>query len=70
MLNHDDKALWRIEFRTDLDLATAPTIPLAYLLEARWENDFRWLGMLFRKRLTLPELDLVDHGNVARDEEP
>ena len=55
-----DKALWRIEFRTDLTRAQAPTVPVAYLLEASWKNQVRWLGMLFRKRLTVSELDFVD----------
>jgi len=59
MLKHD-KALWRVEFRTDLTRAKAPIVPVAYLLEAHWENQVRWLGMLFRKRLTVSELDLVD----------
>jgi hypothetical protein len=59
MLKHD-KALWRVEFRTNLTRSDAPIVPVAYLLEAHWENHVRWLGMLFRKRLTVSELDLVD----------
>ncbi len=59
MLTHD-KALWRVEYRTDLTRARAVTVPVAYMLETHFENDVRWLGMLFRKRLTVSELDLVD----------
>ena len=54
-----DKALWRVEYRTDLTRAAAPAIPLAYVLDAGWANGVRWLGMLFRKRITTAELDLV-----------
>jgi hypothetical protein len=59
MLEHK-KALWRVEFRSDLTRAHAPSFRVAYLLETHWVNEVRWLGMLFRKRLTAAELDLVD----------
>ena len=61
MLKHD-KALWRVEYRTELTRAAAPVVPLAYVLDAAWANGVRWLGMLFRKRLTTAELDLVALG--------
>jgi hypothetical protein len=59
MLHHND-AMWRIEFRTDLTRADALSLPLAYVLEAHWDSGDRWLGMLFRKRLTALELERVD----------
>ena len=55
------RALWRIEFRTKLTQADSLVIPVAYLLDAQWkEGSVRWLGLLFRKRLTPPELDQVN----------
>jgi hypothetical protein len=56
------KALWRIEFRTDLTRASAPVLPLGYLLDAHWDADdqVRWLGLLFRRRLNPLEIDLVN----------
>jgi hypothetical protein len=59
MLTHS-KGLWRIEYRSDLTRAQGPVLPVAYVLEARWNNSVRWLGMLFRKRLTPVELETVD----------
>jgi hypothetical protein len=59
MLTHS-KALWRIEYRTDLTRTQGPVLPVGFVLEARWSNDVRWLGMLFRKRLMPIELDHVD----------
>jgi hypothetical protein len=61
-MQHPAKALWRIEFRTNLTRADAPIIRVGYLLEAHWQSQVRWLGLLFRRRLTVPELDKV---NVA-----
>lgn len=54
------KGLWRIEFRTDLTRADAAVIPLGFVLEAHWPTSIRWLGLLFRKRLTVPETDRID----------
>jgi hypothetical protein len=55
------RALWRIEFRTKLTQADSLVIPVAYLLDAQWkEGSVRWLGLLFRKRLTPAELDEVN----------
>jgi hypothetical protein len=55
------RALWRIEFRTKLTRADSLVIPVAYLLDAQWkQGNVRWLGLLFRKRLTPAELDLVN----------
>jgi hypothetical protein len=59
MLTHS-KALWRIEYKTDLTRSDSEVLPLAFALEARWSNDVRWLGMLFRKRLEPLETGLVD----------
>ncbi len=59
MLKPSD-ALWRVEFRTDLMRAGAPTLPLGYMLEAHWHDGVRWLGMLFRRKLTALELDQVE----------
>jgi hypothetical protein len=59
MLTHSS-ALWRIEYQTNLTRAHDPVLPLAYMLEAYWNNGVRWLGMLFRKRLTPLEIDRVD----------
>jgi hypothetical protein len=55
------RALWRIEFRTKLTRADSLVIPVAYLLDAQWkQGNMRWLGLLFRKRLTPAELDQVN----------
>lgn len=54
------KALWRIDYRTDLTRSNCLVIPIGFALEARWSNDDRWLGMLFRKRLTGFELKAVN----------
>jgi hypothetical protein len=59
MLTHS-KALWRIDYRTDLTRSNGLVLPVGFVLEARWNNNVRWLGMLFRKRLTPKELDLVN----------
>jgi hypothetical protein len=59
-MQHPNKALWRIEFRTNLTRADAPVFPIGYLLETHWQNQVRWLGLLFRRRLTVPELDIVN----------
>jgi hypothetical protein len=61
MLTHS-KALWRIEYKADLTRSDSKVLPLAFALEARWSNDVRWLGMLFRKRLSPLEGGLVDFG--------
>ncbi len=59
MLHHKD-TMWRIDFRCDLTRADAPSLPLAFMLETHWADGVRWLGMLFRKRLTALELESVD----------
>jgi hypothetical protein len=59
MLTHSE-ALWRIDYRTDLTRSNGLVLPVGFVLEARWSDNVRWLGMLFRKRLTAKELDLVD----------
>jgi hypothetical protein len=59
MVHHKD-AMWRIEYRTDQTRADSAMLPLAYMLESHWEDGVRWLGMLFRKRLTALELDRVN----------
>jgi hypothetical protein len=59
MLTHST-ALWRIVYRTDLARPGGEILPLGFALEARWSNDVRWLGMLFRKRLEVLETELVD----------
>jgi hypothetical protein len=59
MLTHS-RALWRIEYQTDLTRANSEKLPLAYMLEAHWCDGVRWLGMLFRKRLMPPEIACVD----------
>jgi hypothetical protein len=38
----------------------APVIPVGFMLEADWDNGARWLGLLFRRKLTVAELDLVN----------
>ena len=57
---HHEHGLWRIEFRTDLTRADTLSLPLAYMLETHWSDGVRWLGMLFRTRLTTLELERVD----------
>jgi hypothetical protein len=66
MLTHSE-GLWRIEYRSDLSRAQGPVLPIGYVLEARWNDlearwnsDVCWLGMLFRTRLTPIELGHVD----------
>jgi hypothetical protein len=59
MLTHS-KALWRIDYRADLTRSNSLVIPVGFALEARWSNDVRWLGMLFRKRLSDRELETVN----------
>jgi hypothetical protein len=59
MVHHRD-TVWRIEFRTDQTRADSAMLPLAYMLESHWEDGVRWLGMLFRKRLSTLELDQVN----------
>lgn len=59
MLTHS-KGLWRIEYQTDLSRSDKHVLPLGYVLEARWSDDVRWLGMLFRRRLSPLELEHVD----------
>ncbi|QDF38260.1 hypothetical protein FJN17_12155 [Bradyrhizobium symbiodeficiens] len=59
MLTHS-KALWRIDYRADLTRSNSLVVPVGFVLEARWSNDVRWLGMLFRKRLTDFELAAVN----------
>jgi hypothetical protein len=54
------KGLWRIEFRTDLTRADATVIPLGFVHEAHFPTSIRWLGLLFRKRLTVSEADRID----------
>jgi hypothetical protein len=60
MLTHSRVALWRIEYQIDLTRADSEKLPVAYMLEAHWSDDVRWLGMLFRKRLLPPEIGRVD----------
>jgi hypothetical protein len=59
MLTHS-RALWRIEYQTDLTRADSARLPIAYMLEAHWSDRIRWLGMLFRKRLMPSEIASVD----------
>jgi len=59
MLTHSS-ALWRIGYKTNLTRAHDPVLPLGYMLEAHWSDGVRWLGMLFRKRLTPLEIERVD----------
>lgn len=59
MLKHS-LGLWRIEYLTDLTKARSPVVPVGLLLEAHWENGVRWQSLLFRKRLTAIELEVVD----------
>jgi len=54
------EALWRVEFRTDLTQGAAPVIPVGFLLEAHWKGHARWLGLVFRRKLTRLELDSVN----------
>ena len=55
-----NKALWRIDYCTDLKRSDSLVIPVGFALEARWSNDVRWLGMIFRKRLSEIELEKVN----------
>jgi hypothetical protein len=64
------RALWRIEFRTDMTRAGAPIIPLAFLVEAAWPRGGRWQGMLFRPSLTKNELAACDLQTWAELEAP
>jgi hypothetical protein len=59
MPNHRE-GLWRIEYRTNLTRANTAVIGLGFLLEAQWENDIRWLGMLFRRKINPIENDFID----------
>jgi hypothetical protein len=52
--------MWRIEYRTDQTRVGAPSCPLGLMLEKHWDSGERWLGLLFRKRLTAVELDHVN----------
>lgn len=54
------QCMWRIEYRTDATQLNSPVIPIGFMLEADWANGARWLGLLFRRKLTVPELDLVN----------
>ncbi|SEI85406.1 hypothetical protein SAMN05518849_1011118 [Sphingobium sp. AP50] len=54
------RALYRLDYRTDLTSIEAPTINLGYMLEAAVENGFRFLGLASRKALTPLEMDLVN----------
>lgn len=49
-----------ISFITDMTLASPPVIPLAYMLEASWPEQARWLGLIGRTRLTEAELERVN----------
>lgn len=60
MLGHNS-ALWRVDYRTDLTRASAPVCPIGYFVEARWSDDVRWLGVLFRKRLSPIETAHVNY---------
>jgi hypothetical protein len=53
-------ALWRIEFRTDASKVGALTIPLGFLRESWADNAGRFMGLIFRTRLTPLELDRVN----------
>ena len=53
-------AAWRIEYRTDVTQTGSLTIPVAFMVEAAWESGARWLGVLFRPKLTPAESDLVN----------
>jgi len=59
MLTHTN-ALWRIDYQGDLTKAKADTLPLGFVLEARWSSEVCWLGMLFRRRLSPLEMDYVN----------
>ena len=50
----------RISFQTDLTRGGASAIPLGCMLEAAWLDEARWLGLIGRTRLTLPEVGLVN----------
>lgn len=52
--------LWRVAYCTDLTSAKAKPVPLAFMLEARWEDGARWIGLLYRTELTKNELREVD----------
>jgi hypothetical protein len=57
---HHRGAMWRIEYRADQTRVGAPVCPLGFMLEEHWRSGERWLGLLFRKRLTALELDHVN----------
>ena len=59
MLTHSE-GLWRIEYHPDLSWSNEYALPIGFMLEAHWSNDVRWLGILFRRRLTALELERVD----------
>jgi hypothetical protein len=53
-------AVWRIEFRTDATRADAPVIPLGVLRESCVADDGRFLGLIFRPKLTPLECDKMN----------
>lgn len=53
-------ALWRVEYRTDASRADSLVIPVGFMLDAYWQDEARWLGLSYRERLTVSELDLVN----------
>ncbi len=53
-------AVWRIEFRTDATRADAPVIPLGVLRESCVADDGRFLGLIFRPKLSPLESDKMN----------
>lgn len=54
------RALYRLEFRTDMTDAAAPVIHFGYMLEAAVAGGFRFLGLASRESLTRIEADRID----------
>jgi hypothetical protein len=50
----------RLSFSTDMTKPNAPTITLAFMLEAAWPDAARWLGLIARTHLTPEELARVN----------
>lgn len=53
-------ALYRLDFRTNLTSAAAPTINFGYMLETALDGGFRFLGLASRKSLSKLERDLIN----------
>jgi hypothetical protein len=52
--------LWRVEFRTDVSRTSALKIPVGFMREAFFDENSRFLGLIFRASLTPLEIDLVN----------